>query len=157
MTVSTGSQLKALFNANQAMGEKAVSSDAYFEIQGHEGIGLLIKQFPWPVLTSGGEIESSGPMGSVIWQQQQLKTAQQGQVGFVETQKGHIAEFLERIVAGGGYFEATVYEGTPDNFARKAPIHKCFLQLDNPDRDWENRAQLVLITGTLFFHYFGEK
>jgi hypothetical protein len=28
---------------------------------------------------------------------------------------------------------------------------------DNPDRDWENRAQITQISGTLHFHYFGDK
>jgi hypothetical protein len=28
---------------------------------------------------------------------------------------------------------------------------------DNPDRDWENRSQVTMVSGTLNFHYFGEK
>jgi hypothetical protein len=33
----------------------------------------------------------------------------------------------------------------------------CFLQFDNPDRDWENRSAATTVSGTLFFHYFGDK
>lgn len=155
MTVSTGAALKSLFNSTTALGDKAVSSDATFEIKGAEDISLLIKQFPWPELTVGGEIEVPMPLGSMMYQPQQAKTAQQGQISFMETVDGHIAQFLERIVASGGKFNATVYEGTPDNYKRKCDIFQCFFQGDNPDRDWENRQQILLVSGSLFFHFFG--
>ena len=57
MTVSAGSTLKGVFNNTQALGDKIISSDATFEIEGAEDISLLIKQFPWPELSVGGEIE----------------------------------------------------------------------------------------------------
>lgn len=155
MSVNTGAYLKGLFNSTQAMGDKVISSDAFFEIEGHEELGLLIKQFPWPELSSAGEIEVPMPMGAAKWQPQQVKINQQGGITLMETKAGHIQKFLEDILQTGGRFNAKVYEGEPGNFTRSAPIRDCFLQLDNPDRDWENRAQIMLVSGTLFFHYFG--
>lgn len=157
MTTSTPAYLKSLFNSTVALGDKAVSSDAFFEIIGHEDIGLLIKQFPWPEISPQGEIEVPMPMGSMTYQPQQLKTAQQGQVTMMETQQGHIATFLEDINTAGSYFDATVYEGTPDNYTRKCDLKRCFFVLDNPDRDFESRQQILLISGTLFFNYFGNQ
>ena len=28
--------------------------------------------------------------------------------------------------------------------------------MDPIDRDWENRSQILIFTGTLFYHYFGD-
>jgi hypothetical protein len=43
-----------------------------------------------------------------------------------------------------------------DYYLRVKRIVDCFVQVDDPDRDWENRAQVLMITGTVFYHYFGE-
>jgi hypothetical protein len=54
-------------------------------------------------------------------------------------------------------FNAKVYEGTPSQFSVAKPIYDCFIQLENPDRDWESRSQVLNISGTLFVHYFNEE
>ena len=155
MSVNTGPYLKTLYAGAAALGDAAVSSDAYFEIEGHEDLGLLIKQFPWPVLSSAGEIEVPLPMGMSKWQPQQTKVNQQGGVTLKETKAGHIAAFLEEVIASGGTFNAKVYEGEPNNYTRMCKIRDCFLVMDNPDRDFENRSQILMVSGTLFFHFFG--
>lgn len=157
MTTSTGAYLAASYGQVKAMGNKSISSDAMFVIDGFEGLRLLAKQFPWPVLSPGGEIAISTPMGGEAWQSQQLKYNQQGQVTFYETVRGDIETFIEQITAQGSKFNASVYEGTLENHSRGVRITDCFLQFDNPDRDWENRSQATTVSGTLFFHYFGEK
>ena len=157
MAVSSAEYLKSFYNTARALGNKSINSDAYFEIEGHEDLALLTKQFPFPTLGSAGEIEIPMPMGAAMWQPQQIKVNQQGQLGFTETAPGHVQKFLEEIIAKGGLFQATVYEGTPDRFYRAYKLRDCFFQPDNPDRDWENRSQVTLINGTLFFHFFAEK
>jgi hypothetical protein len=42
------------------------------------------------------------------------------------------------------------------NHVWRKDMWDCFLQLDNPDRNWDNRTEVVTLTGTMFFHYFGE-
>jgi len=96
------------------------------------------------------------PLGSTQWQPQQIKVAQQGQVTLIETAVGTIDNMLIDLLSKGGTFDAKVYEGTPQKFLRSKRIVDCFLQIDNPDRDWENRSQILTFSGTLFFHYFGE-
>lgn len=157
MAVTAAEILKGFYNTARTMGDKAINSDATFEIEGHSDLSLLTKQFPWPELSVGGEIEVPGPLGAGSWQPQQIKVHQQGQISFMETVQGRIQQFLEDVVSKGGRFDATVYEGTPDRFHRAYKLRDCFFQADNPDRDWENRSQIVLINGTLFFHFFGEK
>ena len=102
------------------------------------------------------EIEVAGPRGSATWEQQQAKTNQQGAISFMETTAGSIDKMLLQMISSGGKFNAKIYEGTPDKFLRAKRITDCFLQLDNADRDWENRAQVLMFSGTLFFHYYGE-
>jgi hypothetical protein len=156
MTVSTGAILKQAFDVQKALGDKSVSSDAMFVIDGFEETRMLFKQFPWPTLSPGGEIAVPQPNGGESWQPQQLKTNQQGQVTASETVKGHMAKFLEQVAAQGGKFNATVYEGTLEKYHRAVRLVDCFIQTDNPDRDWENRGQITQISGTMFFHFFGE-
>ena len=155
MTISAPSVMKNLFNQTVALGEKSVNSDAWFEVKGFEGMSLLCKQFPWPELSSAGEIEVPLPVGGAMWQAQQVKFNQQGAVTFLETVDGVVGRFLEQVIAQGGYFDATVYEGTPEQFTQKKDITRCFFQVDPADRDWENRSQVTQISGTLFYHYFG--
>ncbi|MFZ4504595.1 MAG: hypothetical protein ACOYM1_11660 [Methylovulum sp.] len=156
MTVSKDRYLKTFYSATQNLGYKAINSDFTFEIKGYEETYLLVKQAPWPELTPQGEIEIVMPLGATRWQPQQVKPAQQGAITLMETMKNHISETLLSIIADGGTFDATIYEGTPQNYLRKKLIWDCFMQIDPVDRDFENRAQILLLSGTLFYHYFGE-
>ncbi|MCA8037135.1 MULTISPECIES: hypothetical protein [Burkholderia cepacia complex] len=156
MTTSTGAFLQEQYSMVKALGDKAVSSDATFVIDGFEHLRLICKQFPWPILSPAGEIAIPMPMGSEGWQPQQLKINQQGAVSFVETIEGHVQAFATQVAAQGAKFNATVYEGTLESHKRGVRIRDAFVQFDNPDRDWENRGQALLVTGTMFFHFFGE-
>ncbi len=157
MTVSNAAYLKTFYTGMQNMGNKIISSDAMFEIIGYEEMALLIKQFPDPVLTSQGEIEVSTPMGGVMYQPQQLKVAHQGSIALTETMKGHISDLNKSINLDGGIFSAWIYEGTPQTYLRRKKILNAFFQLDDADRNWEDRSQILTFTGTVFFNYFGEE
>lgn len=157
MTVSTGAFLQQSYNQIKTLGDKSISSDAMFVIDGFENLRLLCKQFPFPTLSPAGEIAIPTPMGGEAWQPQQVKINQQGAVTFHETVKGDIATFMETVLALGAKFDAKVYEGTMERYHHAVQIRDAFIQFDNPDRDWENRTQVTTVSGTLFFHYFGEK
>lgn len=156
MTVSTAKYLKGFSDSTRALGRKAINSDFTIEIEGYEGMYLLTKQCPWPLLTPGGEIEVPTPLGSTVWEAQQIKTAQQGAISFLETAAGDIDQMLVDIIKDGGYFNAKIYEGTPKKYLRVKRIEDCFIQLDPTDRDWENRSQPLTFAGTMFYHYYGE-
>lgn len=157
MTVNNADFLKASYNAQRLLGDKAVASDATLVPEGFESMALLIKQFPWPILTTQGEIEVPMPMGAAAWQPSQVKINQQGAIQIMETVAGQAHDFAEALCARGGRFQCSVYEGTPDRFYRGFKLVDAFIQLDNPDRDFESRQQILLISGTLFFHYFGDR
>lgn len=156
MTISSNAYLRQAYSSTVALGDKAVSSDATFEIEGFEGMMLLIKAFPWPTLSPGGEIEVPMPLGQAMYMPQQIQTHKSGQVTLMETVDGKINDMLVKLLTQKAKFNATVYEGTPDNHTRACPIYDAFLVIDTPDRDWENRSQQLNLTGSLYFHYFGD-
>ena len=156
MTISNAAYLKGFYDSTAALGAKVISSDFTFEIEGFESNYLLCKQAPWPELSPAGEIEVPTPLGGTMWQPQQLKVAQQGQISMFETVAGSVDKMLVDLIARGGTFNAKIYEGTPTKFLRAKRIVDCFIQMDIPDRDWENRSQPLMFSGTLFYHYFGE-
>jgi hypothetical protein len=156
MTLNTDTYLGQALNQLQTFGDKSISSDATMVIDGFEQYRFLFKQFPQPTLSSAGEIEIAGPMGIATWQPQQAKLNQQGQVSMYETVDGDAEKLAKAIMAKGGRFDATIYEGTLEAHTRGWRIYKAFIQLDNPDRDWENRGQVTMLSGTMFFHYTGE-
>lgn len=156
MAINSGSYLKSFYDKTVAQGAKVVSSDFTMQIEGFDDLYLLCKQAPWPELSPQGEIEIYTPLGGMAYQPQQVKVAQQGQVSFYETVAGSMDQALVDLIANGGTFNAKIYEGTPDSYLRVKTIHDCFMQIDAPDRDWENRSQSLMFSGTMFFHYFGE-
>lgn len=157
MTVSNEAYLAQMLSTAMALGDKTISSDAHFVIDGYEDLAVLIKQFPWPTLTPEGEIETPAPMGIKIGQPQQINIFQRSPISLMETRAGHIESMVREINENGGYFNARVYEGTLENPLRTARLVRCFWQIEPVDRDVENRAQIVLWSGTLFYHFTGEK
>lgn len=156
MSINNPAYLKNFHSVAKALGDKIISSDFTLEIDGYEQNYLLCKQAPWPELSVGGEIEVPMPLGGMTWQAQQAKTNQQGPISFYETVAGPIDNMLMNLITTGGIFNATVYEGTPQRFLKAKRLEHCFIQMESPDRDWENRAQVLLYTGTIFYHYYGE-
>lgn len=156
MAVSNYNYLKGFFNASAALGEKTINSDAAIEIVGFEQLWLLAKQFPWPVATSQGEIETNGPLGMNGFQPQQARCGFQGPITLSETRAGMIDSMLIQLLVSQGKFNANIYEGTPIKYLSVKPIYGAFLVIDAPDRDWENRSQPLTFSGTLFYNWFGE-
>ncbi|WP_292992623.1 hypothetical protein [Nitrosomonas sp.] len=156
MTVSNTAYLHGFYNVSKALGAKVISSDFTMEIEGFEQNYLLCKQAPWAQVSPAGEIEVPGPIGSASWQPQQIRVNHQGQIALEETVAGSIDNMLINIITRGGRFNAKMYEGTPQKFLRAKRYEDCFIQMDDADRDWENRSQILMFTGTMFFHYFGE-
>lgn len=156
MTVSRQSFHSDQFNLSQAIGDRIVASDFYFEIAGNEGIALLMPNFSIPFVTTGEPIEVPLPLGQVHWQQSQLVTNFQGPVQFQETVAGHIDEFTKIINSKGGSFEARIYHGSPDDYYRFWPLRKCMLKLEPADVDFGNRSSLLNVSGSLSYHYFGD-
>ena len=156
MAVSRQRAINDIFRKTQAMGDHIISSDAEFVIEGYEDSALLAKNFPMPVLSAGDGIEVPMPMGVMGWQASQVEVAQQGAITFHETVYGHSVQLMRDLIRNGGTFNARVYEGTRESNLRSYGLVKCHIKLDPAERDWESKTQLMIYTGTLFYHYFGD-
>lgn len=156
MGISAPSDMKRTFEQLQGLGAKAKSSDAVLIIYGHEDSALLVKQFPWPVATTAGEIETFGPAGLRMVQPQHPETYQQGPVTIYETESGRADEMLLALLKSGAVFDGEVIEGTLEKPGRRKRIYQAFIKVDAVERDWENASQTVLLSGTLHYHYFAD-
>lgn len=156
MTISNSSYLKSFHDLTVGLGHKVISSDFTIEIEGFEKYYLLAKQCPWPIITTGEAIEVPTVLGAAMWEPGQAKFHQQGAIAFQETTAGDIDKLFLGLITGGGEFNAKIYEGTPQKFLRYKQVRKCTLNCEPVDRDWENRTQPLVITGNMFYHYYGE-
>lgn len=140
-----------------ALGDKLNAGDATFEPVGFGGIYLLVKQFPHPKIAGGREIEVPFAGGGMYFDQGPVNTNFQGGITFLETTAGSVQRYAKEVLKAGGYFDARIYEGTPGRHTRSYRLERCFFNLDPSDRDWENRQQVLMLTGTLFGNYFGDE
>ncbi|MAK91984.1 MAG: hypothetical protein CMI13_12210 [Oleibacter sp.] len=156
MAVSSTNTLQNIHSQVGAMAKKAMNSDFTVVIAGYDQFQFLTKQFPWAVLTPGEGVEVAAPMGTVEWQASQVHVNQQGAISLYETEDGMVDNMLVSMLVNGGTFDCVVYQGTPERFTKAKRYRKCFINAEPVDRDWENRTQPMMVTGTLFYHYYGE-
>lgn len=158
MSVSSADLLAKNYKTAQALGQKEAQCDAYFEIEGYENLKFLAKTFPRPVLASAGTIESYLPNGVKVQQPQQLQCAQTHEVSFYVTKGGQVEKALNQLNNSGGIFQATVHLGQVDKPYASYPLTDCFIAEISPlDQDIEGVGQHVMMSGTLYYHYFGER
>lgn len=156
MTVSNAAYLKQIYDTANAIGQKAIVSDAMIEFTGFESMALIVQGFPWPILSSGGAIPVPMPLGVEQNVPQQVEVSQQGAVTIQETVAGSGANMLLQMIANGGRFNGKVYNGTTDQYRFYLPIVDAFLVCEPAERNWENRGSILTLSGTLHYHYFGE-
>lgn len=147
--------LQAQYEASRGLGDRSIQSDAMMVIDGFEYLGLLIKSFTWPILTTATEVEGYLPGGQKFWQPGQLETAMQGQIVVTETKAGHAYEALT-VLATTKPRDCTLYEGNPTEFVRAIRIRDMFMKLDPAERDAESRSAMTQFSGTMHYQFFGE-
>lgn len=158
MSVSPADLLAKNYKTAQALGQKEAQCDAYFEIEGYENLKFLAKTFPRPVLASAGTLESYLPNGVKVQQPQQLQVAQTHEVSFYVTKGSQVEKALNALNNSGGIFQATVHLGQVDKPYASYPLTDCFIAEISPlDQDIEGVGQHVMMSGTLYYHYFGER
>lgn len=157
MAVSTEAYLAKQFKAAQALGEKETKSDAYFEIVGHEHIAILAKTFPRPTLSPQGVIESFLPNGIKMTRPQQLAVAQSKPITFYLTKDGAVEDVFKAINDAGGFFDAWVHLGEFDSPYASYKLRLCSFSEGEADQDTEAVSENSMLSGTLNYHYIGER
>ena len=155
--LQTADTLRNNWLAAKALGDKLFSSDAILVPENYPEMFLLFKEFPMPVLSTGEAAEAPLPHGAVAYEVTQLKTNHQGQVSIADTTQKEVEKFLATVRNTKGKFNAWLYEGTQEKYAKAYYLEDCSLALESVGRDTEARQQLLYVTGTIFFVYFGTK
>lgn len=156
MAVNSAETLSGIRNQQGAADPTALNSDFYLVIDGFESIAIRCNQAPWAVLTPGEPVEVPGPMGTKTQIPSQVNTAQSGAIAFTETTTGQIDNALIAMLLNGGTWNATIYEGDEDKNTRGKVYENCYINCEPIDRMWENRTSPLTVSGTLYYHYYGE-
>jgi hypothetical protein len=144
------------FALQAATGHKRNASTYTLVPAGLEAMYLAFKQFPVPFLSPSGEAaEVAVPGGGATYVATPPDTRFTGGITLMETTSDVVRNFVNWVVAQGGYFDATIYDGTIDAHRGGWKIVGAFFKLDNFDADAENRTQIVTPSGTIWFNYFG--
>lgn len=158
MAVNEAAYHENNFRLTQALGSKLNAGNMSFAPIGFDGLYLLIKQFPYPILSGGEGIETPEAGGGIGFEQAPIKTHFQGPIAMQETVAGTARQFLNDVILAGGFFDARIYEeGTPERHTASYVIERAFIQLDAPDIDWENKMQVLMLNGTIFYRFFGRR
>ena len=155
--LQTPDTLRANWLASQALGDKLFSSDAILVPENYPSMFLLFKEFPMPVLSTGEAAEVPMPHGALGYEVTQLKVNHQGQVSIADTTQKEVEKFLAVVRNNKGKFNAWLYEGTQEKYAKAYYLENCSLALETVGRDTEARQQLLYIAGTINYVYFGIK
>lgn len=158
MPITNDDYFKGLYGVSKALGNRNFASDYTFVPVGFEHMALLFKSFNVPVLSTGEAVEVPLPTGIAHWQPSQIKVNFQSPVMLSETVAGHAEQFLRDVISKqNGQFDAKIYSGTPDRYFFVWTLRDCSMNVEPMEADAEGRTQLQMLSGTLFYHYFGEK
>lgn len=145
------------FMLHAALGQKRNASTYTLVPDGLEAMYLAFKQFPVPFLSPSGEAaEVAIPGGGATFVPTPTDTRFTGGITLMETTSDVVRNFVNWVIAQGGTFDATIYDGTLEAHRGGWKIKSAFFKLDNFDADAENRTQIVTPAGTIWFNHFGE-
>ena len=149
-----------VYQKTKSLGEKSINSEYIFVIDGEPDVEYLMKQFPLPI-TAPEDIIEVPMVGGIKGGTQQIpRFDHRGTCALAETVSGHARALLERAqatrtVSQRPKFSGTIYHGTPDNHTQKWRIIDAqFFGFDPVDVDVENRGQLTVYSGQIFYMYF---
>lgn len=149
-----------VYQKTKALGEIALNSEYTMVIDGKDEYTYLVKQFPVPQVTPEDVIEVPLIGGFKTATQQTPRFDFRGSIAFKENMDGAVRALIESLQADVEIgvrptFNATLYLGTPDNFKQKWRIIDAVLfGFDPLDTDTENRSQITVLQGQIFYMYF---
>lgn len=157
MALSSFELLKSNFNLKQSLSADATNSDATLVIDGFDNLFIKIKSFPDPTSNIAESIEVPMPLGNTYDKPGQRKSAFSGSASFIETEDRTIEKMLRELNDNGGYFDATLYQGTPTHHVNRKRLINCFFVQTAPvQRDFSSNTEVLTIEGDFHGNYFGE-
>lgn len=156
MALSIGTYMEKIHDTIVANGDPAMSSDGKLVIDGYENFSSKLKAFPWPTISPGEAVEVPTELGGAYWVNSQSKFNQQGSITLQETVVGGMQKDMLKLISEGGYFNGWVYEGNQEHWYSRLRIKRATINLEPGERDWENRTQILTLTGQISYMFFGE-
>lgn len=148
-------QLRADYEAIKQQGSPLLACQGMFVPDGMENMRFLIKSGIRPIVSNGdpAEVQYAGGYTGIVAGIPNTKFS--GSVQIIETEAGHVQNFAEWVVANGGMFDATYYDGRIDSFTRAYRLENVALRFEPSEFDTESRSQVTVITGQIDYNYFG--
>lgn len=151
------------YETAKSLGAAALACNAIMIPTGHESLRLLIQNFTRPMATNNdaADVDYAGGLAAHI--AGVPKTSFESSITVIETETGAIAKFAQAIVDNGGYLaEAVIVFGQSDGGAKAgATAYKIFdititFSDGGGEIDASSRSQILTISGSLRYMYFGE-
>lgn len=149
--------MKQAHTNNIALGERAVSSDFVFTIQGLEHLTPLCRTTSIP--ENGREpIEDYGQYGQLFQQQAAPKKAGEFGISFVTDVAGELFKAMRDAYRNKTYFNATLALRSEDDPNSKRSMtfyfENCWIKSDAFSLSTEDRTSLVKPDGTFYYNWY---
>lgn len=146
-----------------SMGKAALAAEYMMVLDRFPELRFHTKGFALPLPSAEDKIDVPLAGGLVTHAAPMAKTDFSHSITIIETVAGHALNLLEgiayeRTIAESSFFDFTIYQGTPDLYARKwRCTHGMLHGFDAPEIDGENRTQIMQYTGQIAYHCFGSE
>lgn len=151
------------YETAKSLGAAALACNAVLIPTGHESLRLLIQNFTRPMATNNdpADVDYAGGLASHV--QGVPKTDFEGSITVIETEKGAVSKFAQAVVDNGGYLkECKVVFGASDGQSNDGTtvytIYDVAVTFSDGggEIDASSRSQILTITGSIRYMYFGE-
>lgn len=150
------------YETAKALGAPAIACNAVMIPTGHESMRLLIQNFPLPIATRNDSADVDYGGGLASHTPGVAKTNFEGSITVIETETAATNNFAQWVTDNGGEIsECTIIFGASDGTAKNAKAYKILdvaitFSDGGGDVDSSSRSQILTVSGSTRFMYFGE-
>lgn len=150
------SELRGDFQAAKQLGTPMLACQGMLVPRGAPEMRLLFQSFPRPIVTNNdiGDVAYAGGLQSHV--AGTPKTSYQGSITMLETETGIIGQFAELILANGGIMDCDYYDGRPERFTKVFELLDCAFTFEPADMQSDGRSQVVTVSGSIQYMFFGD-
>ena len=150
------SELRGDFQAAKQLGAPMLSCQGMLVPRGAPEMRLLFQSFPRPIVTNNdiGDVAYAGGLQSHV--SGTPKTSYQGSITLLETETGMTGQFAELILANGGVMDCDYYDGRPERFTKVFELLDCAFTFESADMQSDGRSQVVTVSGSIQYMFFGD-
>lgn len=162
-TLPSYSRYRNDYETAKALGAAALACNAILIPTGYESLRLLIQNFTRPMVTNNdpADVDYAGGLASHV--QGVPKTDFESSITVIETETAALSKFAEAVVANGGMLpECKIVFGSSDGTSMTGGIVYTIYDVaftfsdGGGEIDASSRSQILTISGSMRYMYFGE-